>query len=67
MYIMKYFGNLFFLVPLNPLDPSATGKYSFVVVVEPDAKFDSLGVSHTPSGWLLATMNFPHPYGRSMD
>jgi hypothetical protein len=35
--------------------------------VEPDAKSDSLGVSHTPSAWLLSIMDFPQPYCSSAD
>jgi hypothetical protein len=35
--------------------------------VEQDEKFDSLGVSHTPSAWLLSIMDFSQPYYRSVD
>jgi hypothetical protein len=35
--------------------------------VEPDSKSGSVGVSHTPSAWLLAIMDFPQPYCSSMD
>jgi hypothetical protein len=37
------------------------------VEVEPDAKYDSLGVSHTPFAWLLAIMDFPQPHCRVAD
>jgi hypothetical protein len=37
------------------------------VEVEPDEKFDSLGVSHTPFAWFLSIMDFPHPYCRYVD
>jgi hypothetical protein len=49
MDMMKSFGNLFSLVPLDPVDPYAPKKYSFLVEVKPYTKFDSLGVIHTPS------------------
>ena len=35
--------------------------------VELDAKSASLGVSHSPFAWLLAIMDFPHPYCRYVD
>jgi hypothetical protein len=37
------------------------------VEVEPDSKSGSVGVSHTPSAWLLAIMDFLQPYYSSMD
>jgi hypothetical protein len=37
------------------------------VEVEPDANFDSLGVSHTPFEWMLAIMDFPQPHYRDGD
>jgi hypothetical protein len=37
------------------------------VKVEPDPKYDSLGVSHTPPAWLLPIMDFPQPHCRSVD
>jgi hypothetical protein len=35
--------------------------------VEPDSKSSSVGVSHTPSVWILAIMDFPQPYCSSVD
>jgi hypothetical protein len=37
------------------------------VEVEPDAKSDSLGVSHTHFAWLLAIMDCPQPHYRDAD
>jgi hypothetical protein len=37
------------------------------VEVEPDPKSDSLRVSHTPSTWMLATMDCPRPHCRVVD
>jgi hypothetical protein len=37
------------------------------VEVEPDAKYDSLGVSHTPFAWILTIMDFPQPHCRYVD
>jgi hypothetical protein len=37
------------------------------VEVEPDAKSNSLGVSHAPFAWLLAIMDCPQPHCRDLD
>jgi hypothetical protein len=37
------------------------------VEVEPDPKYNYLGVSHTPFAWLLAIMDFPQPHCRAAD
>jgi hypothetical protein len=37
------------------------------VEVEPDAKSNSLGVSHTPSAWMLSIMDCPQNYCSSAD
>jgi hypothetical protein len=37
------------------------------VEVELDSKFDSLGVIHTPSAWILSIMDFSQPHCRSLD
>jgi hypothetical protein len=67
MDLMKSFGKLSGLISLDPMDPSALEKYSFMVEVEPDSKSDSIGVSHTPSAWILSIMDFPQYYFRSAD
>jgi hypothetical protein len=67
MDLMESFGNLSSLVPLDPVDPSAPEKYSFMVDVEPDSKSGSVGVSHTPSAWLLSIMDFLQPYCSFVD
>ena len=67
MDLMKSFGNLSSLVPLDPMHPYAPEKYFFLVEVEPDAKSYSLGVSHTPFACLLSIIDFPYPHCRAMD
>jgi hypothetical protein len=37
------------------------------VDVEPDSMSGFVGVSHTPSAWLLAIMDFPQPYCSFVD
>jgi hypothetical protein len=37
------------------------------VEVEPDRKYDYLGVSHTPFAWMLPIMDFPQPHCRYVD
>ena len=65
MDLMKSFGNLSGLVPLDPVGPYAVE--NILVEVEPDSMSGSVGVSHTPFAWLLSIMDFPQPYCSSVD
>jgi hypothetical protein len=61
MDLMKSFGNLSGLVPLDPMDPSAPENIPFWWKWNQIPSLVLVGVSHTPSAWLLAIMDFPQP------